>query len=110
MRMNIATHTELAKFTLPLPISLVPSKHAAERAKAKGVLLPDYLKVGGNVVELETEGGRLSKLVLRIRGGSADSIYVVVPLPTKQWLIVTCWTNASDDNHATLNKERMSVT
>ena len=108
-RLNAATHPQVSDLNLGT-VSLNPSKHALERAEIKGVNIPAYLNIGKRmIVEMELEGSKVTKLVVRYPDEDNDTILVIVPLSKTVWKVLTVWTNASDDNHSTLNKGRLSI-
>jgi len=109
-RYNIQTHPKLSEMTC-ITKALQFTKHASERAIEKGVMVPRTLEIKeGEVVEAETEAGRISKLVVRRALDSRnDFVLVLVPRDSDTWTVVTCWLNRKEDTHKTLNKKRMSA-
>jgi hypothetical protein len=108
-RLNIQTHKELASLAFTArPVTY--TRHAKERALAKGVTLSKSVYISaGDVVELEIVGNRASKIVVRqSMGADKDRVMVLVP-NGDGWTCVTVWTNHKNDNHATLNKTRISA-
>lgn len=108
-RLNIQTHKELASLSFAAR-PIVYTKHAKDRALAKGVTLSKSMHISaGDVVELEIVGGRASKIVVRqSMGADKDRVMVLVP-NGDGWTCVTVWTNHKSDNHATLNLARISA-
>lgn len=109
-RFNISTHPDLCKFSLPI-LHVRPTAHAVKRAEEKGISIPDYLKVDGFVVELESYGRTVTKLVIRIpQSHGWDFVYVLAPnVIDKCWTLVTCWKNHESDQHSTLDLKRISA-
>lgn len=109
-RYNIATHPRLADmFCAERRISF--THHASMRALEKGILVPPTLTIAkGEVVECEITAGKVTKLVVRrkVKNSRRDVVLVLIPMDD-YWKVVTCWTNDRNDNHATLNKERLSA-
>lgn len=109
MRRNIATSPELGQMSLGL-LSLAWTRHAQERTIQKNVNYVSHMTVSaGDIVELESDGSRVTKVVVRLAGSSRDHVYVLVPKTRTHWLVVTCWTNRKDDTHKTLKLERLSA-
>ena len=108
IRKNVATSPELKRMSLGR-VSVSWSRHAIERALVKEVAMLGVIDVAaGCIVELEYEGKRVTKLVVRLSGdGEYDSVLVIVPRGARDWHVVTCWTNHKNDLHSTLNKERL---
>lgn len=110
-RLNNQTHPELKQMRLGM-VTLEWSHHATLRAADKGLNIDSVLLiVKGSVVELETDHrGKVTKLVIRNAGPDDwDYVHVIVPVTRTHWKVVTAWKNHKDDNHSTLNKERMSA-
>ena len=109
-RLNVATHPQVSDFSLGT-VQLVPSRHSIERARDKDVFIPSYINIQrGMIVEMELENSnKVTKLVVRYPDEDSDTVLVIVPLSKTVWKVVTVWTNAFDDNHSTLNKERISI-
>jgi hypothetical protein len=64
----------------------------------------------GDVVELELVDNKTSKVVVRKAvSPTKHLVLVLVPRAGKEWTVVTCWLNAATDNHATLDKSRLSA-
>ena len=108
IRKNVATHPELAHICVPR-LALVYSRHALEACANRGIRELSEI-AGACVVEtVETELGRLLKLVLRVEHDETrDVVLVVVPRAGKLF-VVTTWLNRKDDMHETLNRERISA-
>lgn len=108
-RKNVATHPELANLSLG-SVYLVWSYHALIRGKQKRIEQVDAITVPrGTIVELESTGRLVSKVVARIPGSLRDTVYVLTPKGKGHWLVITCWTNCKNDTHRTLNRERLSA-
>lgn len=108
-RLNIQTHPELADLTFAArPVTY--TRHAKDRASAKSVTLSKSIYISaGDVVELELAGRRLTKLVVRqTMNQQVDRVLVLVPTG-EGWTCITVWTNHKNDNHATLNRTRLSA-
>lgn len=108
-RLNIQTHPELADTAFPArPVTY--TRHAKDRALTKGVTLSKSIYISaGDVVELELDGRRLTKLVVRqSMTERVDRVLVLMP-NGEGWTCVTVWTNHKNDNHATLNRTRLSA-
>jgi len=108
-RLNIQTHPELKTLSFAAR-PIVYTRHAKERALAKGVPLNKALHISaGDIVELEIIGDRASKIVVRqSMGAQVDRVLVLVP-NGDGWTCITVWTNHKNDNHATLNLARISA-
>lgn len=108
-RLNIQTHPELKTLSFSgRPVTY--TRHAKERALGKGVTLSKSIYISaGDIVELELDGRRLTKLVVRqAMNASVDRVMVLVP-NGDGWTCVTVWTNHKNDTHATLNRARISA-
>lgn len=93
-----------------LAMMLRYSPHARSEAADDGVmdLLPVALDTRvGYMVEAETDGAKLVKLVWRQALDAARDIVLVVLPDTR--VVKTVWTNATDDVHATLNPNRYDM-
>ena len=108
-RLNIQTHPELADIAFPAR-SVTYTRHAKDRALTKGVTLSKSIYISaGDVVELELDGRRLTKLVVRqSMDAHLDRVLVLVP-NGEGWTCVTAWTNKKTDTHATLDRARISA-
>lgn len=109
-RYNIATHPKLATITCKRrPLRM--TRHASLRSLEKNILVPPSLEItAGEVVELEIVQGQATKLVVRRAvSNTKHLVLVLVPGQDETWTVVTCWLNAAGDNHATLNKSRLSA-
>lgn len=109
-RYNIATHPKLSEFHCT-ERRLSCTHHASMRALEKGILMPPSIAIAkGEVVECEVTAGKVTKLVVRrrVKNSQRDIVLVLVP-DVDCWRVITCWTNHRSDNHATLNKNRLSA-
>lgn len=109
-RYNIATHPRLAEMHCA-ERRLSSTQHASARAIEKGILMPPSITIAkGEVVECEVVANKVTKIVVRrrVKDSHRDIVLVLVP-QADCWKVITCWTNHRDDNHATLNKERLSA-
>ena len=68
------------------------------------VVRKDQLKPE-NCFELFVYGNVIAKAVFRVEGAHSDHCYSV----SAEGIVVTCWTNAKDDAHATLDAAQYSV-
>ena len=94
-----------------IPWGLVPveySQHARERLRDKYGMLPCVLpRVVGitpqGVVEVETRGNVVAKVLVRVSFGDYD---LCMPLVVGRgpWYAKTLWLNHKEDNHHTLNR------
>lgn len=88
-----------------VPIKLVPTRHALKAAATErfgAFQIPATIMFnGGDVVEVETTGGKLSKMVVRQpHSEHYDVIYIfLVPSGT----LVTTYLNEKADHHKTLD-------
>ena len=77
-----------------------PTRHAYERAEAKGFTLPTLIPAGSQVVEVEMLDGVVTKLVVRFPyDGGRDMVAVV----RRGNVLITAWLNAKGDGHMTLD-------
>ena len=108
-RLNIQTHPELKTLSFAAR-PIVYTRHAKERALAKGVSLSKSMHINaGDIVELEIIGDRATKLVVRqSMAERVDRVLVLVP-NGEGWTCITVWTNKKTDTHATLNLTRISA-
>ena len=109
IRLNIATHSELATLSRPRA-ALNWTRHAMERTRTKGVNhSTSILIAAGDVVEAEVSYGRVTKLVVRqAQCPQCDRVLVLVPRDGG-FTVVTCWLNHKTDTHKTLNRARLSA-
>lgn len=112
-RLNNQVNPQLKRLSLG-EISLRYTDHALNRCLDKDIQKFSRIKVeAGQVVEVEREGRspetmRTVKLVVRFRTcGEFDTVLVIRPLREGLFLVVTCWLNHKDDNHETLNTDRI---
>jgi len=64
-----------------------------------GRTIRDYKLNFADVFELVTDGGRIQKLGFRIPYTERDIVFML----SIEKMIITCWTNARSDGHATLD-------
>lgn len=58
-------------------------------------------------IEVELDGARVVKLVLRAKWNNrCDVVYVVIPNGRKPWTVKTVWLNLRSDTHQTLDRSR----
>jgi hypothetical protein len=107
-RLNVATTPQLRKLELGR-VFIRATLHAKEQAARRHIYIPDVLLINaGSVVELEHEGKQILKLVVRKRDVSGiDNVYVLARDVSDIWQVLTCYINGSDDNHQTLNFQRI---
>jgi hypothetical protein len=90
-------------------LALLYSRHALSAAMEDqyGVpSLPKTLTIRANqVIELETEAGRVKKLVIRIPYDSNRDLVLVVIPETFDARVKTVWFNKTNDQHRTLRRE-----
>lgn len=111
-RLNVQTSPELASMGLNCP-EIAWSIHATERAVQKGVrcLYQAEFKPG-SIVEVEVEGKKLLKAVIRVNNPvdtRMDDVLVLRPICQDRWLVVSCWQNKKTDTHRTLDKSRINI-
>ena len=109
-RYNIATHPKLAEMFCE-ERRLSSTNHASARAIEKGIMMPPTITIAkGEVVECEVVANKVTKIVVRrkVKNSRRDIVLVLVP-QSDCWRVITCWTNDRSDNHATLNKSRLSA-
>jgi len=82
-------------------ISVVPSKHARDRALEKGIQLP--CSVSGRAFECEYINGQLTKLALRCKYSETHDLCVVI---SAKGLLITAWLNHVRDIHNTLDRSK----
>lgn len=105
---NIAINPELVKLELG-QIKLIPTQHAKERAAARGIKLPMIINsTTGRIVEVEANGKRIFKVVLRVNKGRHDDCYVLAHNWGNLWSILTCYENDTRDKHSTISLKRGS--
>ncbi len=93
-------------------VSLDYTAHARERCRLKG--LPRYLCLdikAGSCFEAETNSsGMVVKIGVRVpRANGWDLCFILKPKPGGDWLVITCWANASTDTHKTLDFRRYKI-
>lgn len=110
MRKNIATHSELAQLSLKT-VRLIYTVHALDRCKQKNIPTHQTLdSPPGSIVEIELTNGRIDKVVSRVsHSPTHDLVLVLVPITKTVYRVITVWFNNKDDNHSTLNLERISA-
>jgi len=108
--LNIATHPELAKYSLG-KVHLSYTAHAQARSVEKNINIQAIeLISAGSIVEIETLGTAVTKIVARLAHDSEyDKVLVLVPVNKVSYRVITCWLNHKLDMHKTLNKERLSA-
>lgn len=109
-RYNVQTHPKLRQICCESR-ALHFTKHASERAIQKQVFVPSSIEIhAGEVVELEVEGNKATKLVVRrALNVTHDFVLVLVPRNANSWTVVTCWLNKKTDTHSTLDTGRLSA-
>jgi hypothetical protein len=107
--LNIATHPEVRGLKLPKGAQVIMSRHAQERFNTKVAAGTVYSLDRGQVVEVEIDGKRIHKIVLRVATNTRyDLVFALVHKGGAQWLCTTVWPNHINDNHATLKTERLA--
>lgn len=106
---NVQINPELASLDLGYA-KLVHTQHAKKRSLERGIELPQTLKLGaGSVVELEAEGRKIKKVVVRFRmTEQLDAVYVLWNQFGDLWTVLSCYTNSVNDNHSTLRLGRVA--
>lgn len=88
--------------------TLVASRHAENAAKTDryGVIdLPSQMTFDTmEIVEIEHDGNKCVKAVIREVGQEKNRVFVLMPICLGQWLVKTVWWNLASDNHRTLNR------
>ena len=85
----------------------VASAHAKDRAELKGFKLPTAINLNDySIVEIEMDGSRLVKIVVRGEYDSYDDICMAIMFKNGGAFIKTAWLNAWDDSHKTLDPSR----
>lgn len=88
--------------------TLVASNHARNAAKNDrfGVIdLPSQISFDTmEIIEIEHDGKKCLKAVIRENGQEKNRVLVVCPIALGQWLVKTVWINLADDNHRTLKR------
>lgn len=80
------------------------ARNAAMNDRYGVIPLTDRIDFGTmEIVEVEHDGRKLLKTVLRENGQEKNRVFVVVPIPNG-WLVKTVWYNLASDTHRTLNK------
>lgn len=108
---NVAINPELAQMSLG-SLKVQATRHAELRAIERAIKLPIILNISaGSIVELEAQGKQIKKIVARFArpNSNIDEVYVLVPHFGTLWTILTCYTNSRDDQHSTLNLNRLGV-
>lgn len=60
-----------------------------------------------DTIEVELEGSKVKKLVLRAQwNDDLDAIYVVIPNGRNPWTVKTVWFNMRNDLHKTLDRSK----
>lgn len=108
---NVQTNPELATIALgKVPVTY--TRHAQDAAKERRINLAKYVNVlAGSVVELEINpaNGKTTKLVVRQQYNNHYDV-VLVLIPASFGIVVkTVWLNHVNDNHNTLNLNRLSA-
>lgn len=109
--MNIATHPELGSLSLGT-VGLEYSRHAVLRANERNFALAggSVLLPAGSIVEIEREGNRTTKLVVRVSSTPVyDLVLVLAPKAPGLFFVKTAWLNKKTDKHATLRLDRLSA-
>ncbi len=94
-------------------LELNPTDHAREAAETDrygAISIPAAIKFNGsNIVEAETVGGKLSKVVVRLSyDDTRDAIYAI-GIDKGRTFLKTVWFNLKSDKHSTLRKEMYAV-
>ncbi len=106
LRLNVKTKPELAKMTFD-KMFIVYTHHAKEKAYERGVPVLKSLTIKeGAVVECEPFE---QKLVVRLKGMLKDyDVVLVVVRSIEGWTCLTTYKNHVNDQHETLNMERVA--
>lgn len=87
---------------------LIASCHAENAAKNDryGVIdLPSQMTFDTmEIIEIEHDGKKCVKAVIREVGQEKNIVFVVMPICLGQWLIKTVWYNLASDKHHTLKR------
>lgn len=99
-------------FRLPSrQVELEWSKHALRAARDDRYGLIDPYPVLDlsycRTIEVEMDGRKVTKLVLRAKwDNDHDIVYVVIPNARNPWFVKTVWMNHRDDTHRTLDRSK----
>lgn len=85
-------------------VTAMPTRHALERSREKNIQLS--ARYTGTAFECEVVNGKLVKIALRCKYSNTHDLCVVI---SPRGLLITCWLNAVDDNHRTLNRSKYSA-
>lgn len=82
---------------------IIDGTHATDRMAQKGVTAKEIVNAlkYGEVIEIHNEANELRAVVRFAYGRPKVAVCVVVGMETGT--VVTCWKNAGQDNHQTLN-------
>lgn len=88
-----------------ITVHLKPTRHAIEAARSDrygSINIPSAITFcGANVIEIETEDNKVTKLVVRLSyDATRDAVYVFLTDGT----LKTLWVNLKTDKHASLKR------
>lgn len=79
----------------------IPTRHALDRAKEKGIELPKYIK--GSCFEVGLIGDGIQKIAIRCRYSDTHDLCLVL---SRDASLITCWLNHVSDTHRTLDTSK----
>lgn len=93
-------------FTRPTPLLLRYAAHAQDRAREKGIILPNRLPGAYDIIEVSMLGRAVTKWVVRFAASvSDDAVMAILPDGT----VKTAWLNAKSDLHGSLDRSKYAA-